>query len=160
MEIKLGGIKGGIALVSKEDYDELSKYAWHQTDTGYAMGTINNILKYMHRVIKNEPKGKVVDHINENRLDNRRENLRILTRSKNGENKRKQENTTSKYYGVCFKKDKKKYEVTIRHDNEPRYLGSFINEIDAAEYRDMYIVHNNLENFKLNFPLFKRKILN
>jgi len=130
MEIKLGGTKGGIALVSQEDYEKLSKYNWHQTATGYARATIDNRLKLMHRIIKNEPKGQVVDHINKNRLDNRQINLRIMTILKNGENKSKAANKSSIYIGITCKKsgrykNNQKYCATISHDGKSHNLGTF-----------------------------------
>ena len=152
MEIKLRGNNECITLVSENDYQELSKYKWYLHSNGYAHGKVNNKMSYMHTYLLKPTDDFVIDHINNNKLDNRRENLRILTSKQNNENSLKRKNTSSKFYGVYFIQNKKKYRATIIHNSKPHYLGYFENEIDAAECRDMYIVHNNINHLKLNFP--------
>ena len=70
-------------LVDNSDYKELGKYTWHCTSHGYAAtnrgGRKQHRILYMHRLILNPGKGFYADHINGNQLDNRRENLRIVT---------------------------------------------------------------------------------
>jgi hypothetical protein len=70
-------------LVDEDDFDVLKKWSWHYHPEGYATrGTEINGKKiniYMHRQIVNAPKGFHVHHKNRNRLDNRKENLQILT---------------------------------------------------------------------------------
>jgi len=71
----------------------------------------------------------VVDHINDNRLDNKVENLRIIT---NRENSYKTQGSySSKYKGVYFRKDTCKWSSSIRIDNKIIRLGCFKNEYDA-----------------------------
>jgi hypothetical protein len=75
-----------IALVSPEDYERLAKYRWRLSAQGYPVraGTKN---ERMHRVVLGEnPPGRVPDHINRCRLDNRRENLRFVTLAENARN--------------------------------------------------------------------------
>jgi hypothetical protein len=151
MNIKLNGKRGGFAIVSKEDFDELSKFKWSLNQNGYVIGTINNKRTYMHTYIMNTPKGKVVDHINGTRHDNRRENLRISTVAKNNENKKISTRKHSSIFLGVFGKDQK-YHVECVHDGVKYQLGNFINEIEAAETRDRYIVQNKLDHITLNFP--------
>jgi len=90
-KIKLS--QGKVTLVDDEDFDLLSKYRWHY-HTGcrceYARrstwkdGKVGTI--YMHQMIINTPPGLETDHINGNKLDNRRENLRICTTRENQHN--------------------------------------------------------------------------
>lgn len=79
--------QGKVALVDVEDYDELSKYKWYayrDVHTYYAGRNVKNACQVrMHRQITHCPEGLEVDHINRNGLDNRKENLRICTRSQN-----------------------------------------------------------------------------
>ena len=89
-KIKLS--KGKYALVDDKDYDQLSKVSWHFNDLYATRGLVSDgKLKtiYLHRFIANTPKGMETDHINQNKLDNRRENLRICTSSQNRTNKGK-----------------------------------------------------------------------
>jgi len=58
---------------------------------------------FLHRVIVRPPGGFEVDHINRDKLDNRRENLRLATRMENMQNKAKASGCTSKYRGVSWR---------------------------------------------------------
>ena len=72
---------GKVIQVSIEDFKELSGYRWYVTAQGYAASRLpdrSNIV--MHRFIMKTPKGLDVDHIDRNRLNNRRSNLRNCTR--------------------------------------------------------------------------------
>lgn len=159
MEIKLS--KGiGTVKISPEDYDVLSKYKWNKNSNGYIYGWVNGKMILMHRYITKPIDNEKVDHINGDRTDNRRENLRNTTTQKNNENRSKKKNTSNEYYGVFLSKNKKKYGVQITINKKTTYLGYFENEINAAERRDMYIVHNKLDHMKLNFPEKKEEYMN
>lgn len=71
----------------------------------------------------------VIDHINNNPLDNRLENLQIITQRENASKDVK--NKTSKYTGVYWCKNKKKWKAAIRLNGFKKHLGTFINEEDA-----------------------------
>lgn len=159
MEIKLTGKYGGVALVDKEDYEIISKYNWHQDDKQYAISSITGKPIYMHRFLMKPPKGMVVDHKNHNRLDNRKDNLRVITRANNGKNKSKTKNATSQYYGVNFNTKQNKYIVVFNYEGKKHNVGSFDNEIDAAEAYDLYLLHNNINYKNLNFPDKKKEYL-
>jgi hypothetical protein len=75
---------------------------------------------------------KVVDHINGNKLDNRKSNLRICTQQDNCRNRCVQSNNKSGYKGVSFNKEKQKYEACICIDKKTIHLGLFNSAIDAA----------------------------
>lgn len=102
--------RGKVAIVDDLDYEWLSKYKWHVNNYGYAVGRMVAGKKVMmHRAIMNPPDNKQIDHINHNTLDNRRENLRICTRSNNQMNRGLQSNSTTGYKGVCFDKYKQRF---------------------------------------------------
>src|SRR3990167_1012358 len=75
--------QGKVALVDDTDYDLLSKYSWCLHTKRYACSRINGKVILMHIFLLGKQKGKEIDHINRNKLDNRRENLRFVTRSIN-----------------------------------------------------------------------------
>jgi len=156
MEIKLNGKLGGIALYDMSDHELISQYKWHQTVQGYVR---NNKSIKMHILLLQPETGAVIDHINHNKLDNRRENLRIVTVANNAKNKAKRKNVTSKYYGVSYAKADKKFIASFKNEGKDIYIGSFNNEIDAADAFDMYIVHKNIEYKTLNFPDKKTEYL-
>lgn len=71
----------------------------------------------------------VVDHINNNKFDNRLDNLQIVSQRFNTSKDKK--NGTSQYIGVCLDKKTGKYKSQIRLNGKIKYLGYFINEYDA-----------------------------
>lgn len=104
-------------IVDDEDYEELSKYKWHLSN-GYAVRHVStkpDIREYMHRKINDTPKGLVTDHINGNKLDNRRSNLRTATVSQNGMNYARKRGTTNPYRGVSLHKKTGLWRARINH---------------------------------------------
>ncbi|HSA76200.1 MAG TPA: HNH endonuclease signature motif containing protein [Nitrosarchaeum sp.] len=159
MKIKLNGKQEGYALVSRKDYDDLSQYKWHQNKAGYAQGHVDGISVRMHRYIMQCPTDKIVDHINGNKLDNRRSNLRICTQQENTQNvhvyKTKQ---SSRYRCVFYDKTWNKWYVQKCVNKKMCYIGAFKNELDAAEAFDIFLLKNNI-NISLNFPEKKEEYL-
>ena len=92
--------KGYSVIVDDADYAELSQYSWHHSAQGYAARRSGKII-LMHRQILNSQPGQHTDHINRNRLDNRRSNLRICTLAQNNRNQ-KPTGGSSKYKGVSI----------------------------------------------------------
>lgn len=119
--------KGKVTLVDNEDYEFLSKYNWHLSLDGYAC---NRVLGRMHRYILQAPKGVLVDHIDRDKLNNRRFNLRIATVSENSQNSGPRNG--SKYKGVSKKSGVKPWRARIYCGREVN-LGSFETEIEAAK---------------------------
>lgn len=86
----------------------------------------------MHRFIMNAQKGQIIDHINGNGLDNRKENLRFCTHRQNAYNLITGTNKTSKYKGVHLLKNNGLWCVQIKIPNKRIRLGNFEREDDAA----------------------------
>lgn len=113
-----------------DDWNTLKSYTWFY-DQGYAIAGRN---KKFHRMVVNPPKGMVVDHINRNRLDNRRVNLRIVTSHVNSLNTSVQKNNTTKYLGV-HKTRYGTYHATIKLNGKNIGLGTFKNIDEAIKAR-------------------------
>ncbi len=133
---------GGDVVVDDDAYWFLNQFNWCSSNGHYAKS--RNL--YMHRVIVNAKPGEAVDHINGNKRDNRKENLRICTYSANNQN-RKILNKRSNYRGVwpngkkmsaSTGKMEKKWCAMIGMGNERFYLGGFENERHAALVYDLW----------------------
>ncbi len=126
--------RGQVVIVDEQDYEELSKYKWYLID-GFAARTIKKDDKrttiYMHRVIMDAPMGVSVYHINHNKLDNQRENLRLVKGSARM-HRRPSVKHSSKYRGVYWCKDKRKWIAEIKVYKKQIRLGRFEVEKDAA----------------------------
>ena len=75
----------GITKVDLDDLDLVKKYKWGGHKLGYPFSRHNGKSVMMHRILLNFPKG-TIDHLNRNKMDNRRANLRITTLRENFEN--------------------------------------------------------------------------
>jgi hypothetical protein len=139
--------QGQYAIVDPERYEELAKHKWFAVrfERGfYALrmvkaegGKTRQKNMRMHWVILDVPEGKFVDHINHNGLDNRRANLRIVTKQQNTWNKRKQKgNYSSQYKGVAWLKTEGKWQVRIVYNGKRLLIGYFDDEVSAAKAYD------------------------
>lgn len=127
--------QGKITIVDAEDYEWLNQWKWYayrHRNTYYAMRNDCKSKKMMHREIMKPPEDKEPDHINNNGLDNRRENLRICSRSQNQANRNKQYNNTSGYKGVSWHKWKRKWQALIGINNKWKHLGYYLTKQQAA----------------------------
>lgn len=122
-----------IVLLDDNVFIELQNKSLHLNLDGYPLTSEKQILS---RYVINAKPGDIVDHINNNRLDNRLINLRVVTLKENAYNKKKQENTSSKYIGVYYSVNRKKWYSHISVNGKLIHLGSYENENDAAKVRD------------------------
>lgn len=154
----------GIALIDTEDYEWLSRYAWHNVK-GYAYrgihlprldGGQDRISIAMHTDIMQPPQGKEIHHINNNKRDNRKVNLQICTRSEHvlidrrGQHTQgvKHANTISSYVGVTRNRNNStKWTARFRG-----YIGSYTTEIEAAKAYDARAIEIYGPNARVNFP--------
>lgn len=141
-KIKLGR-SGKFATVDDKDYPKTLGYNWWLSKEGAAYTQIgdreNRRNLYLHRLIMTPSKDKVVDHINHDRLDNRRENLRICLQADNRKNSIKRRDSTNKYKGVCLIQGRH-WMARIRHQGEGIYLGYFKSqELAALAYNEAAI---------------------
>ena len=132
--------QGKVALVDDSDYEEMSKYRWYahkDHNTFYAHRksptdpvTHKRAMILMHAVIIGASRGMDVDHINGDGLDNRRCNIRIVTRRQNLQNLHIKK--TSKYPGVHLHNRSRKWQAQIRANGKWYYLGQYDDEATAA----------------------------
>jgi len=139
---KYGGLLG-IAIVDPEDVDKVMQYKWYISTGGYAFTTFKEGDKRkwvaLHRMVLDAPDKYHVDHINRNKLDCRKSNLRLVTPKENNQNRNpkgllinKKKITSSKYRGVSYDAEKKKWRAQIKVNGKNKSLGWFDSEIAAA----------------------------
>lgn len=138
----------GYVLVDDEDYEFLSLFIWKLSKRGYAVGYIP-----MQRLLMRPARKLVVDHIDWNKLNNQKSNLRICTNSQNRMNNQKKQGTTSKFRGVYWKKNKNKFTAFVKAAGKNYWLGSFDDEHIAALMRDFWTTELHGEYAQTNFKV-------
>ena len=126
--------KGEEFYFDLEDYNKIKDYTWY-CQYGYIKSGIENKKILLHRLVMCPPDDMFVDHINHNRFDNRKKNLRIVTQLQNSWNSPKKKNNTSGYSGVYYIKSKKKWKALIGVNKKKIDLGIFENKEDAIKAR-------------------------
>lgn len=138
--------QGKFALVDNIDFEGINQFKWY-VNGEYARRKIRvngnprirQLACFMHRFILNAPKGKVVDHVNGNGLDNRRCNLRVVTNRQNAQNIHKIK-SKAKYKGVQKRGNRWSARITV--DGKQIFLGSFGTCQEAVNaYDDAAIEH-------------------
>jgi hypothetical protein len=129
------------SLVDEDDYEKIIKYKCSLSN-GYANSYTGN-KKYtkLHHLILNKPSNdNIIDHLDEDKLNNTKNNLLERDRSANSQNKTKINNDkfTSQYKGISLNKNCNKYEACCSINNKTIHLGLFEKEIDAAIQYDKY----------------------
>jgi hypothetical protein len=116
---------GGVCLVDDEDWHTLNRYSWY-TDNGYVD---SSVIGRMHRFLLKPKRDEIVDHINQDKQDNRKSNLRIASYSLNNHNRTKKQGASSIYRGVYRKRNK--WSARISHNYQTYDLGEYETELGA-----------------------------
>lgn len=134
--------RGAFAIVDDADYEKVCDIRWYLNPYGYAAtGRWNKVTKktdqlQMTRILLGAPKGCEVDHINHDTLDNRRENLRIVTHAQNIRNMKRKKPGRSGYKGVSIVTGySDRYRVSLMHDYKTIYI---MTGMDAEECAWIY----------------------
>jgi len=136
-------LNGELATVDDQDLPLVETHTWHLHSNGYVIRTtgtqFERTVHWLHRIIAGTPDGMVTDHIDGNKLNNCRSNLRVVTSAKNSFNRQisKCESKTSQFKGVNWHKSNKKWRAVIKSIEDritkQRHLGYFSNELEATK---------------------------
>lgn len=119
-------------IIDDEDWEKVSKYTWKKYPScRYVQASINGKTTSISRFVMEAAYGTTIDHINGDRLDNRKCNLRFCTQAFNLKNRKPNKNGKSKYKGVIVLPNNR-YRAKINSDNKRYDLGVYDNEHDAV----------------------------
>jgi hypothetical protein len=122
--------QGKFAMVDDTDYEYLMQWKWCLSARGYAVRKTDSRIQTMHRLLL--PTSEVVDHINRNRLDNRRCNLRGVTYTENAWNASVRSDNSSGHPGVSWSKQKRKWRSRIKAYGKDIHLGFYDSQEQAS----------------------------
>lgn len=149
--------QGKYALVDDEDFEWLNQWKWnYDNTTGYArrvqLIACKQITIYLHRYLMNVKKGLYTDHINGDKLNNCKSNLRICSQFINILNRNKlNKNNTSGFKGVSWNKLRNKWHVGIWLKRKNIHIGYFDNIVRAAKAYDLASIKYHGEFGRRNF---------
>jgi hypothetical protein len=137
-----GSVRGRV-LVDEDDWLHFVRFRWSLNDNGYAVSTasrpnpigpVPRVTHYLHRLVAGlkHGDGHEVDHINRDRLDCRRANLRSVTAGQNRQNLTPRKRSTSGYRGVSWHKGAGKWLAEAKVAGKHYYLGLFADEVEAG----------------------------
>lgn len=133
-------MRGHRIVVDDEDFEYLNSFTWRVVRSGirgkrYARQNKTGLS--LARILMKPTRNMIVDHINHNTLDNRKENLRLCSRTENNRNRLKtKKKCSSKYKGVCRNKLANKWGSYIGYRKKMRFLGYYDSEKEAAQAYD------------------------
>lgn len=122
----------------KEDFDKIKNYTWRENSCGYIVTSDFSDSIYMHRFIMQDREmidNKEIDHINLNKNDNRKINLRTCTHQQNNCNKKESKYNTSGHRGVQWEKRYNKWRARISVNGKDIHLGLFEDYDNAVAAR-------------------------
>lgn len=126
-------LRGQVALVDAQDYDWLMQYRWRLNTNGYVVRSCRvgdrTVIVCMHRQIMNAQRGHVVDHIDHNRLNNTRSNLRFVTQQQNLMYRRRFKNNSTGYKGVNVQNGR--WHARFEFNQKTIHLGYF-DDVESA----------------------------
>ena len=133
-------------IIDDDDFDLVSKLKWSLHTSGYVRGYVNKKPIYLHHLVLGKPKeGFEVDHINFNKRDNRKANLRFLTIKENREHKRRYGRSKWRADGLKWAYKKRSlFQSTVTVNGKTLYLGTFANPYQASKTAEQYLRINNL----------------
>lgn len=121
--------------IDEEDFDKIKKYRWRLLSNNCISAWNENFTKefLVHRLIMNVSDGKIkIDHIDGNRYNNKKSNLRLCSNAENNRNTSKRITNKSGYKGVSWEKRFSRWRATITFEGKQIHLGTYKDITEAA----------------------------
>lgn len=139
--IQLGGHRyknkpvRGYTMVDDEDFERVNVFEWHLNDKGYAVRRPHHPKKTirLHRFIMNPTSRQQIDHVDGNKLNNQKYNLRLCNNAENMRNRGKYRRNQSGYKGVWWHTQIGRWAANLRLNGKTVHLGIFDNKKEAAK---------------------------
>lgn len=138
------------------DAELVASRGWHLSKRGYIAGKENRRERPLHKLMIGVDSGFDIDHVNRDKTDCRRENLRVCSHHENCFNQMRRTNNTSGFIGVSYARNIGKYESYVHHCGRKYGLGYYESPAEAALVRDAAAEHFFGEFCNRNFP--KREV--
>jgi len=146
-------------IISEEDVEKVNKYEWRKDkQTGYWYAYADGKKLYLHRYITNNTTKNPTDHIDKNKDNNTRENLRICTYKENARNKSFRSNSQTGYTNIF--KHGKQYIIQARINGKTKTLDSFDTLEDALKakvkiWKEMFSIDYTQDYYKATMDIFR-----
>lgn len=145
----------GRTLIDTEDLDRVKNYKWRLNTWGYAETGHKQSVLLQRLILNTYDKNLIVDHINRNRLDNRKENLRIVNKSENAVNADLRTNNSSGVTGVSWNKNLGLWRAYINY-NSKRYELGYSKDYEEAIKKRLLAEKKYYGDFAPQKELFKK----
>lgn len=122
--------------------------AWCLNSKGYASGTVNNTCDFLHWFVArrmNLQWVETVDHIDRNKLNCKRDNLRVATYHEQLVNRGMQSNNESGHKCICWHRQRKKWHVQVKRNGRKEHVALCKTIEEAIRQRDAYLLRHNME---------------
>jgi hypothetical protein len=143
-------------VIDADDETLLLAHSWYLGKNGYVAGRANGRIQCLHRAIAEAVAGRSltfvekVDHVNGNKMDNRRCNLRVVTNRQNATNRVGVAGSSSQFKGVCYRARLDRWSAQITAHGLDYYLGCFKTEEEAAYVYDQFALELHGTYARLN----------
>ena len=144
-------MKNGASFIFDiKDMDIVKNHSW-SISRGHVRTCVDGRSVYLHQILLDTTCDTEIDHINGDKMDNRRCNLRFATHAQNNQNKGLRRDSTTGYKGVCFDKRSGKYIAYINANGKRTYLGYFDDKLSAAYAYDAAALQMHGDYARPNF---------